>query len=50
MFTAVDEHQLPALYVSLGKVQDVSGGGALQSQVTVARWCDNILQALRWSI
>lgn len=32
----MDEQQLPGLDVVLGEVQDVPGGGVLQSQVAVA--------------
>lgn len=44
------EHQLSGLYVTLGEVQDVAGGGALQSQVAVAGWCDDKLQPLIRSV
>lgn len=44
------KHQLAALYVILGKVQDVPGGGALQGQVAIAGWCDDELQAIGRSV
>ena len=50
MLTTVHKHQLSSLYVILGEVQDVSGGGTLQDQVAIARWCDNKLQAVRLSV
>lgn len=50
MLTTVHEHQSSDLYVTLGKVQDVPGGGALQGQVAVAGWCDDELQPLGRSV
>jgi len=47
LLTTVHEHQLSSLYVILGEVQDLSGGGPLQGQVSVAWWCDDELQSLR---
>lgn len=44
--TAVYEHQLTAVDVSLGEVQDRSGGGALQGKVSVTGGRDDKLQAL----
>lgn len=44
--TAVYEHQLMAVDVSLGEVQDRPGGGALQGKVSVTGGSDDKLQAL----
>lgn len=41
--TAVNKQQLLGPDVMLGEVQDVPGGGALQSQVAVAGRCDDKL-------
>lgn len=40
------EHQLTALDLSLGEVQDWSGGGALQGKVSITGGHDDELQAL----
>lgn len=45
--TAVYKHQLMAVDVSLGKVQDWSRGGALQGKVSITGGSDDKLQALR---
>ena len=50
MLTTVNKHQLSSLYVILGEVEDVSGGGALQDQVAIAWWCDDELQPVRMSV
>lgn len=50
MLTIVHKHQLLAFYVTLSEVQNVSGGGALQSQVAIAGWCHYELQPFRWSV
>lgn len=44
------KYQLSSLYVVLGEVQDVSGGGALQGQVAVAGWRDDELQPVGRSV
>lgn len=47
LLTAVYEHQLTMVDVSLGEVQDRSGGGTLQGKVSITGRSDNKLQALR---
>lgn len=44
------EQQLSTLDVTLGEVQDVPGGGALQGQVAVAGWRDDELQPFWQSV
>lgn len=44
------EHQLPAVDVSLGEVQNRSGGGALQGKVSVCGRSDDELQVLRGGV
>lgn len=48
--TTVHKQQLSSLDVTLGEVQDVPGGGALQGQIPVAGWCYNELQPIWQSV